>query len=137
MSSSYAPIGTNLTVGYGDGSRMFGFLSEDNIQIGSLQIEKQIFTQMTHIEQRTYFEFDVVKQEILLKNNMIYNFFFFSKNPNKKGILGMGYDSLSVQNVTTVFTNLFEQHQINGNKFSFWIDRFNIDHIQNGRLSRI
>lgn len=42
MSSTYAPIGANLTVGYGDGSRMFGFLSEDKIQIRSLQAKKQI-----------------------------------------------------------------------------------------------
>jgi len=59
MSSTYAPNGANLTVGYGDGSRMFGFLSEDNIQIGSLKVKKQTFTEMTNIEQRTFFEFDV------------------------------------------------------------------------------
>jgi len=57
--------------------------------------------------------------------NIIHN--FSSLKSKQKGILGMGYDSLSVQNVTTVFTNLFEQHQIKGNKFSFWLDRLDID----------
>lgn len=39
------------------------------------------------------------------------------------GILGMAYDKISVDNIPTVFTNMFKQHLVDKNVFSFWLDR--------------
>ena len=40
------------------------------------------------------------------------------------GILGMGYDSISVDNVPTVFTNMVAQKLVKNAVFSFYLDRF-------------
>ena len=40
------------------------------------------------------------------------------------GILGMGYDSVSVDHVTTVFTNMLTQKLVKKAMFSFYLNRF-------------
>lgn len=40
------------------------------------------------------------------------------------GILGMGYDSISVDNVPTVFTDMVAQKLVKKAVFSFYLNRF-------------
>lgn len=40
------------------------------------------------------------------------------------GILGMGYDTISVDHVPTVFTNMVAQKLVKNAVFSFYLDRF-------------
>ena len=40
------------------------------------------------------------------------------------GILGMGYDTISVDHVPTVFTNMIAQKLVKNAVFSFYLDRF-------------
>jgi cathepsin D len=41
-----------------------------------------------------------------------------------QGILGMAFRRISVDNVETVFDNMFAQKLVPRNAFSFWLDRF-------------
>jgi hypothetical protein len=38
---------------------MFGYLSEDDVQIGPLKVKKQTFAEVTNLAQKSSFEFDV------------------------------------------------------------------------------
>ena len=40
------------------------------------------------------------------------------------GILGMGYRSISVNNIQPVFNQIFAQGAVQKNQFSFYLDRF-------------
>ena len=40
------------------------------------------------------------------------------------GILGMGYDTISVDHVPSVFTNMVKQHLVKSAVFSFYLNRF-------------
>ena len=39
------------------------------------------------------------------------------------GILGMGWPEISVDDVTPVFQDMWKQHLVNQNSFSFFLDR--------------
>ena len=96
---------------------MFGYLSEDDVQIGPFKVKKQAFAEVTKLAQKSSFEFDVNRTQSFNSEIQLKKIEF------KKGILGMAYESISVLNVTTVFSNLVKQGQVKGNKFSFWLDR--------------
>ena len=42
------------------------------------------------------------------------------------GILGMAYDKISVDNIPTVFTNMFKQHLVDKNVFSFNLENIDV-----------
>lgn len=77
---------------------MSGFTSSDKLCIGDTCIQDQFFAEATHIESS-----------------------FF--NGPYDGILGLGFEEISVNRIPTVFDNLVRKGAIDTPTFSFWINR--------------
>ena len=97
-SSSYVKNGQSFVIEYGSGG-VKGFLSQDTVTWGSAQVKNQIFAEVTS-EQGT--SFAVAKFD---------------------GILGMAWQTISVDNVVTVFQNLVSQGLVSQNSFAFYLTR--------------
>uniref|UniRef100_A0A0N4VPE2 Peptidase A1 domain-containing protein n=1 Tax=Enterobius vermicularis TaxID=51028 RepID=A0A0N4VPE2_ENTVE len=101
-SKTYAADGRTWTVSYGDGSNATGFIGIDSITIGGineeqLAISKQAFGQATSM---SGFEQDVVD-----------------------GILGLGFEDLSVTKVKPPLINAVNQRLLNEPLFTVWLAR--------------
>ena len=97
-SSTYVPNGTDFAIQYGSGS-LSGFLSSDVVTWAGLPIKDQVFAEAT-------------KEPGIA--------FLFSKFD---GILGMGWEQISVDHVRPPFYNAFDQGLVPENLFSFWLNR--------------
>lgn len=97
-SSSYKADGTPLEIHYGSGS-MKGFLSEDELTMAGVKIKNQTFGEATKLPGIT---FAVAKFD---------------------GILGMGFDTISVDHVVTPFENMINQKLVPEPVFSFYLNR--------------
>jgi len=95
-SSTYKANGTEFEIHYGSGS-MEGFVSNDVLTIGDIEIKKQDFAEAT-------------KEPGLA--------FAFGKFD---GILGLGYHTISVNRITPPFYSMIEQGLIDEPVFSFRI----------------
>jgi len=95
-SSTHKANGTEFKIQYGSGS-MEGFVSNDVLTIGDLQIKKQDFAEAT-------------KEPGLA--------FAFGKFD---GILGLGYNTISVNHITPPFYSMIDQGLIDDPIFSFRI----------------
>ena len=102
QSSTYKENGTHFEIHYGSGS-MSGFVSGDKVCVADVCVEDQLFAEATHEPGIAFLaaKFD--------------------------GILGMGFYSISVNGITTVFDNMVEQNVVEAPKFSFWLNRQNED----------
>ncbi|KAG8832912.1 Vacuolar protease A [Serendipita sp. 399] len=93
-SSTYKANGTEFAIRYGSGS-LEGFVSQDTMTIGDLTIKKQDFAEAT-------------KEPGLA--------FAFGKFD---GILGLAYDTISVNHITPPFYNMIDQKLIKDPVFTF------------------
>ncbi|KAH9282420.1 Lysosomal aspartic protease [Echinococcus granulosus] len=97
-STTYKANGTDFSIQYGTGS-LTGFLSTDTIKLSDIQAPDQTFAEAT-------------KQPGIV--------FMMAKFD---GILGMGFRSISVDNVEPVFYNLVRRNLISEPIFAFYLDR--------------
>ncbi|KIL70023.1 hypothetical protein M378DRAFT_68030 [Amanita muscaria Koide BX008] len=93
-SSTYKPNGTSFSIHYGSGS-MEGFVSNDDLTIGDVSIRNQDFAEAT-------------KEPGLA--------FAFGKFD---GILGLAYDTISVNHIVPPFYNMINQGLLDEPVFSF------------------
>jgi len=107
-SSSYAANGTAFSIQYGSGS-MTGFLSQDTLLIGGLTVTKQVFAEATGLPGIT---FDVAKFD---------------------GILGLAFQSISVDGVVPPWYNIMDQGLVTQKVFSFYLDN-NLNGTNGGEL---
>jgi len=89
---------TKFAIRYGSGS-VEGFISQDTLGIGGLNVVKQQFGQAT---KEPGAAFVVAKFD---------------------GLLGMGFDSISVDHVTPVWYNIISQGLVSKPIFSFWLSQ--------------
>lgn len=93
-SSTYKANGTDFAIRYGSGS-LEGFVSQDNVVIGDLRIKHQDFAEAT-------------KEPGLA--------FAFGKFD---GILGLAYDTISVNHIVPPFYNMLDQKLLDEPVFAF------------------
>ncbi|XP_036328639.1 lysosomal aspartic protease-like [Rhagoletis pomonella] len=109
ISSTYQPNGQSFAIQYGTGN-LTGYLVADTVSISDLAITGQTFAVATSEPGNTFVdsEFD--------------------------GILGMGYQTIAVDNVVPPFYNLYSQGLIDSPVFAFYLTR-NGTSLQGGELT--
>lgn len=95
-SSTYKSNGSEFEIHYGSGS-LTGFVSQDNVKIGNIEIEKQDFAEATS------------------EPGLAFAFGRFD------GILGLGYDSISVNKIVPPFYQMVNQEAIDEPVFAFYL----------------
>lgn len=107
-SSTYKKNGKSAAIQYGTGS-ISGFFSQDSVQLGSLIVKDQDFIEATKEPGITFLaaKFD--------------------------GILGLGFQEISVGNAVPVWYNMVNQGLVKDPVFSFWFNR-NSDEDEGGEL---
>ncbi|KAJ5481735.1 hypothetical protein N7475_000547 [Penicillium sp. IBT 31633x] len=101
-SSTYEKNGTEFEIRYGSGS-LSGFVSRDNLQIGDLKIKGQDFAEATN------------------EPGLAFAFGRFD------GILGLGYDTISVNKMVPPFYNMLNQKLLDEPVFAFYLGDANKD----------
>ncbi|XP_062143911.1 aspartic proteinase-like isoform X1 [Alnus glutinosa] len=97
-SSTYKKNGTSCEINYGSGS-ISGFFSEDNVEVGDLVVKDQAFIEATREGSFTF---------VLARFD---------------GILGLGFQEISVGNAVPVWYNMVQQGLVKEEVFSFWLNR--------------
>ncbi|OVA03401.1 Peptidase A1 [Macleaya cordata] len=107
-SSTYKKNGKSAAIQYGTGA-ISGFFSEDNVKIGDLVVKNQEFIEATKEPGVTFLmaKFD--------------------------GILGLGFQEISVGSAVPVWYNMVKQGLIKNPVFSFWFNR-NVQEEEGGEI---
>merc|ERR1712072_894151 len=95
-SSTYKKNGTSFEIRYGSGS-LSGYVSEDTMSIGDLKIKNQIFAEATE------------------EPGLAFAFGRFD------GILGLGFDTISVNKIPPPFYNMIDQKLLDEPVFAFYL----------------
>jgi len=95
-SSTYKKNGTEFEIKYGSGS-LSGFVSQDTITMGDLTVENQLFAEATS------------------EPGLAFAFGRFD------GIMGLGYDTISVNGIPPPFYNMLEQDLLDEPVFAFYL----------------
>jgi cathepsin D len=98
-SSTYKANGTSFSIQYGTGS-LTGFISQDSVTIAGLTVKGQNFAEAINEPGTTFV------------------------NAAFDGILGMAFDSISVDGATPVWYNLISQGLVQQPLFTFWLDKW-------------
>lgn len=108
QSSSYSVNGKPFSIQYGSGS-VSGYLGQDHVTAGELVVKDQVFAEVTQEPGLTFLaaKFD--------------------------GILGLGFQKISVGNVVPVWYNMVNQGLIKEPVFSFWMNR-KVDDEEGGEI---
>jgi phytepsin len=98
QSTTYKANGTSFSIQYGTGAAS-GFISQDDLGIGNTIVQNQQFAEITDEPGITFLaaQFD--------------------------GILGLAFQSISVDSVTPVWYNLVAQNLVSSPVFGFWLNR--------------
>ncbi|GLJ15392.1 hypothetical protein SUGI_0252630 [Cryptomeria japonica] len=98
LSSTFQVNGTTFQIQYGSGA-VAGYLSQDHVTAGNLVVRDQVFAEVTREPGLTFLsaKFD--------------------------GILGLGFQKISVGNVVPVWYNMVNQGLVKEQVFSFWMNR--------------
>ncbi|KAK4439363.1 Aspartic proteinase [Sesamum alatum] len=108
QSSTYQKNGKSAAIHYGTGA-ISGFFSEDNVKVGDLVVKDQEFIEATREPSVTFL---VAKFD---------------------GILGLGFQEISVGNATPVWYNMVKQGLVKEPVFSFWLNR-NVGEEEGGEI---
>ncbi|KAF2799906.1 aspartyl proteinase [Melanomma pulvis-pyrius CBS 109.77] len=95
-SSTYKKNGSSFEIRYGSGE-LSGFVSQDTFQIGDLKVKNQDFAEATS------------------EPGLAFAFGRFD------GILGLGYDTISVNGIVPPFYNMIEQKLLDEPVFAFYL----------------
>ncbi len=95
-SSTYKKNGTNFEIRYGSGS-LSGFVSRDIVSIGDLEIKNQDFAEATS------------------EPGLAFAFGRFD------GIMGLGYDTISVNKIVPPFYNMLDEGLLDEPVFAFYL----------------
>ncbi|KAL1957940.1 hypothetical protein VTO42DRAFT_5332 [Malbranchea cinnamomea] len=95
-SSTYKANGSEFSIRYGSGS-LSGFVSQDTLRIGDLTVKEQDFAEATS------------------EPGLAFAFGRFD------GILGLGYDSISVNRIVPPFYNMLDQGLLDEPVFAFYL----------------
>lgn len=97
-SSTYAKNGTHFNITYGSGA-VVGYLGQDTTTVAGLTAKNSSFGQITKLEGLSFLasKFD--------------------------GILGMAWPAISVEHCPLIFDLLYQQGQVSGNSFSFYLTK--------------
>lgn len=101
-SSTYKKNGSDFAIQYGSGS-LEGFVSRDTVTIGDIVVKEQLFAEATN------------------EPGLAFAFGRFD------GILGLGFDTISVNKISPPFYNMLEQGTLDEPVFAFYLGDSNTE----------
>ncbi|KAF7836864.1 cyprosin-like isoform X1 [Senna tora] len=115
LSKTYTKIGIPCKIPYGHES-ISGFFSEDNVRVGDITIKHQVSIVTSALNKGLLLAIFQEFAEITKEGNLAFLALQFD------GILGLGFQDISVKKATPVWYNMIEQGRIKQQIFSLWLN---------------